>query len=149
MKLEFEREMLGTYISDHPLYEVDRQRCARRADGPIVSIRERGGGTRRAAAKAVTVGGILDRGPDSPDQGQRALRPGRARGPRRFARDQLLGRQLSRSSAGFSPRTPSSLIKVRVSDNDEELRFSAVDVERFRAGARSNANCASRFAPRT
>src|SRR5664280_2263635 len=41
VKLDFEREMLGTYISDHPLYEVEAT-LATKTDGTIISVRERG-----------------------------------------------------------------------------------------------------------
>ncbi len=57
VKLDFEREMLGTYISDHPLYEVESQ-LATKTDGSIISVRERGEELARTG-KAVTVGGIL------------------------------------------------------------------------------------------
>src|SRR3984957_17193315 len=54
VKLDFEREMLGTYISDHPLYEVESQ-LATKTDGSIISVRERGEDLARTG-KAVTVG---------------------------------------------------------------------------------------------
>ncbi len=57
VKLDFEREMLGTYISDHPLYEVEAT-LATKTDGTIISVRERGEDLARTG-KAVTVGGIL------------------------------------------------------------------------------------------
>jgi len=47
VKLDFEREMLGTYISDHPLYEIEST-LAERTDGSIISIRERGDDLARA-----------------------------------------------------------------------------------------------------
>ena len=57
VKLDFEREMLGTYISDHPLYEVVEALNAK-TDGAIVSIRERAEELARSN-KAAVVGGIL------------------------------------------------------------------------------------------
>jgi DNA polymerase-3 subunit alpha len=57
VKLDFEREMLGTYISDHPLIGV-MDSLSTKTDGAIVAIRERAEELARGS-KAVTVGGIL------------------------------------------------------------------------------------------
>ena len=57
VRLDFEREMLGTYLSDHPLYEVEGALLAK-TDGSILSVLERGEELARAG-KAITVGGIL------------------------------------------------------------------------------------------
>jgi DNA polymerase-3 subunit alpha len=86
VKLDFEREMLGTYISDHPLIGV-MDSLSTKTDGAIVAIRERAEELARGS-KAVTVGAT------APDQSQQALR---ASTPRRLgwlSRDQLLGRGL-------------------------------------------------------
>jgi len=57
VKLDFEREMLGTYISDHPLYDVIES-LSTKTDGAIVVIRERAEELARSNKPAV-VGGIL------------------------------------------------------------------------------------------
>jgi DNA polymerase-3 subunit alpha len=128
IKLDFEREMLGTYISDHPLLGV-MDSLSTKTDGAIVAIRERAEELARAS-KAVTVGGIL---------AEVQLRQTKAN--KQYARVILedLGGSLEinfsvaafERFSGFLAKDTVVLIKVRVSDNDEELRFSAVDVERF------------------
>jgi DNA polymerase-3 subunit alpha len=135
VKLDFEREMLGTYISDHPLIGV-MDSLSTKTDGAIVAIRERAEELARGS-KAVTVGGIL---------AEVQLRQTKANKP--YARVLLedLGGSLEinfsvaafERFSGFLAKDSVVLIKVRVSDNDEELRFSAVDVERFHA-ERANA----------
>jgi DNA polymerase-3 subunit alpha len=134
VKLDFEREMLGTYISDHPLYGV-MESLSTKTDGAIVAIRERAEELSRSP-KAVTVGGIL---------AEVQLRQTKAN--KQYARVVLedLGGSLEinfsvsafERFSGFLAKDSVVLIKVRVSDNDEELRFSAVDVERFH-GDRAN-----------
>jgi DNA polymerase-3 subunit alpha len=128
VKLDFEREMLGTYISDHPLYEVVEALSAK-TDGAIVTIRERAEELARTN-KAAVVGGIL---------AEVQLRQTKANKP--YARVVLedLGGSLEinfsvsafERFSGFLAKDAIVVMKVRVSDNDEELRFSAVDVERF------------------
>jgi DNA polymerase-3 subunit alpha len=128
IKLDFEREMLGTYISDHPLLGV-MDSLSTKTDGAIVAIRERAEELARGS-KAVTVGGIL---------AEVQLRQTKAN--KQYARVILedLGGSLEinfsvaafERFSGFLAKDNVVLIKVRVSDNDEELRFSAVDVERF------------------
>jgi DNA polymerase-3 subunit alpha len=128
IKLDFEREMLGTYISDHPLLGV-MDSLSTKTDGAIVAIRERAEELARGS-KAVTVGGIL---------AEVQLRQTKAN--KQYARVILedLGGSLEinfsvaafERFSGFLAKDTVVLIKVRVSDNDEELRFSAVDVERF------------------
>ena len=134
VKLDFEREMLGTYISDHPLYGV-MESLSTKTDGAIVAIRERAEELSRSP-KAVTVGGIL---------AEVQIRQTKAN--KQYARVVLedLGGSLEinfsvaafERFSGFLAKDSVVLIKVRVSDNDEELRFSAVDVERFH-GERAN-----------
>jgi DNA polymerase-3 subunit alpha len=130
VKLDFEREMLGTYISDHPLYEVVEALSAK-TDGAIISIRERAEELARSN-KAAVVGGIL---------AEVQIRQTKANKP--YARVILedLGGSLEvnfsvsafERFSGFLAKDTIVVMKVRVSDNDEELRFSAVDVERFHA----------------
>ena len=122
VKLDFEREMLGTYISDHPLYEVGEP-LARRPMVSIVSVRERAEELARTN-KAVVVGRHTRRGPDSSDQSQQAVRARHLRGPRRFAGDQLLVATFERFS-GFLAKDNDRAGEGARPDIDEELRFSA------------------------
>jgi DNA polymerase-3 subunit alpha len=125
VKLDFEREMLGTYISDHPLYEVEAT-LATKTDGTIISIRERGEDLARTG-KAVTVGGILA------EVQIRTTKMGK-----QYARvilEDLGGSMEINFSAnnfekfsGFLAKDNIVLMKVRPG-YEEELRFSALDVE--------------------
>ncbi|HEY1761389.1 MAG TPA: DNA polymerase III subunit alpha [Acidimicrobiales bacterium] len=130
VKLDFEREMLGTYISDHPLYDLI-EALSTKTDGAIVAIRERAEELARTNKPAV-VGGIL---------AEVQLRQTKAN--KTYARVVLedLGGSLEinfsvsafERFSGFLAKDAIVVMKVRVSDNDDELRFSAVDVERFHA----------------
>ncbi len=125
VKLDFEREMLGTYISDHPLYEVETQ-LATKTDGSIISVRERGEELARTG-KAVTVGGILA------EVQIRTTKMGK-----QYARVVLedLGASMEinfsannfERFSGFLTKDNIVLVKVRPG-YEEELRFSAMDVE--------------------
>ena len=125
VKLDFEREMLGTYISDHPLYEVESQ-LATKTDGSIISVRERGEELARTG-KAVTVGGILA------EVQIRTTKMGK-----QYARVVLedLGASMEinfsannfEKYSGFLTKDNIVLVKVRPG-YEEELRFSAIDVE--------------------
>jgi DNA polymerase-3 subunit alpha len=129
VKLDFEREMLGTYISDHPLRELEGALAAR-TDGSVLSILERGEELARAG-KMVTVGGIL---------AEVQIRTTKA--GQQYARTVLedLGgsievhfsaRNFERCS-GFLAKDNVVLMKLRVDNRDEELRFSAFEVELLR-----------------
>ncbi len=125
VKLDFEREMLGTYISDHPLYEVEST-LATKTDGTIITIRERGEELARSG-KAVTVGGILA------EVQIRTTKMGK-----QYARVVLedLGGAIEinfsannfEKFSGFLSKDNIVLVKVRPG-YEEELRFSAMDVE--------------------
>jgi DNA polymerase-3 subunit alpha len=125
VKLDFEREMLGTYISDHPLYEVESQ-LATKTDGSIISVRERGEELARTG-KAVVVGGILA------EVQIRTTKMGK-----QYARVVLedLGASMEinfsannfEKFSGFLTKDNIVLVKVRPGF-EEELRFSAIDVE--------------------
>ena len=131
VKLDFEREMLGTYISDHPLYEVEGV-IATKTDGSIMSIRERSEDFVKSG-RAITVGGILS---------EVQLRSTKAGQP--YARVVLedLGGSMeinvsSRNFAkisGFLTKDNIVLMKVRLDTRDEELRFSALEVEKLSVG---------------
>ena len=126
VKLDFEREMLGTYVSDHPLYAVEKL-LATRADGTITYLKENAEADQRIA-NPFTVGGILS---------EVTLRTTKEGKP--YARTVLedLGGalELNISSAGFG-RVSGSLAKdnivlarVRFDIRDDEVRFTAVDIE--------------------
>ena len=128
VKLDFEREMLGTYLSDHPLNDIAAS-LSTRTDGTVLVVRERSEELARSG-KAVTVGGILS---------EVQLRQTKAN--KQYARVMLedLGGSMEinfsvaafEKFSGFLAKDNVVLIKVRLSENDDELRFSAVDVERF------------------
>ncbi len=125
VKLDFEREMLGTYISDHPLYEVESALVAK-TDGSITAIRERGDELAKAG-KAVTVGGIL---------AEVQLRTTKA--GQQYARVVLedLGGSMEinfsarkfEECSGFLAKDNVVLIKGRIDSRDDEIRFSALEV---------------------
>ena len=126
VKLDFEREMLGTYISDHPLYEIEGT-LATRTDGSILSIRERGDELAKTG-RAITVGGIL---------AEVQLRQTKA--GQQYARvvlEDLGGSMEINVSArnfakvsGFLAKDNIVLVKVRPDSRDDELRFTALEVE--------------------
>ena len=128
IKLDFEREMLGTYVSDHPLYGV-MDVLSTKTEGSIVSVRERAEEF-SLSSRPVVVGGIL---------AEVQIRQTKANKP--YARVILedLGGSLEvnfsvaafERFSGFLVKDSVVVMKVRVSDNDEEMRFNAVDVERF------------------
>ena len=125
VKLDFEREMLGTYISDHPLYEVESQ-LATKTDGSIISVRERGEELARTG-KAVTVGGILA------EVQIRTTKMGKQYA-RVVVEDLGASMEINFSAnnfekfSGFLAKDNIVLVKVRPGF-EEELRFSAIDVE--------------------
>ena len=126
VKLDFEREMLGTYISDHPLYEVESVLAAK-TDGTVLSIRERGEELSKSG-RAVTVGGIL---------AEVQIRTTKA--GQQYARTVLedLGGSIEinfsarnfEKCSGFLTKDNIVLMKVRIDSRDDELRFSALEVE--------------------
>ena len=127
VKLDFEREMLGTYISDHPLYEVEGALLTK-TDGTINSVRERGEELSKIG-RAITVGGILA------EVQIRTTKMGKQYA--RVVLEDLGGSMEVNFSAnnfekfsGFLAKDNIVLVKVRPSF-DEELRFSALDVERL------------------
>ncbi len=82
------------------------------------------------------------RGAGAHHQGGPGLRARRARGPRRFHRDHLLGAQRSRQCSGFLAKDNVVLVKGRLDHRDEEIRFSAAGrVAAARRGRRSR-SCA-------
>jgi DNA polymerase-3 subunit alpha len=129
VKLDFEREMLGTYISDHPLRELESALAAK-SDGSVLSIIERGEELARTG-KMVTVGGIL---------AEVQIRTTKA--GQQYARTVLedLGGSLEvnfsarnfERCSGFLTKDNIVLMKIRVDNRDEELRFSAFEVELLR-----------------
>jgi DNA polymerase-3 subunit alpha len=129
VKLDFEREMLGTYISDHPLRELETTLAAK-TDGSVLWLFEHGDELARTG-KAVTVGGIL---------AEVQIRTTKA--GQQYARTVLedLGGSLEvnfsarnfERCSGFLAKDNIVLMKIRVDNRDEELRFSAFEVELLR-----------------
>jgi DNA polymerase-3 subunit alpha len=120
--------MLGTYISDHPLNEVAEPQRSRQRRTVLSACATRSEELAQTG-QAVTVGGILS---------EVQIRTNQSQPP--YARVVLedLGASMEinfsasfEKFSGFLAKDNIVLMKVRVSDNDEELRFSAVDVERF------------------
>ena len=133
VKLDFEREMLGTFISDHPLYALEAALAAR-TDGTLVAVRERAEDLARAG-RPVTVGGLLS------EVQVRTTKSGQ-----QYARVVLedLGGSMEiifsarkfEEFSGFLAKDNVVLIKGRLDHRDEEARFSALEVTQLRAGAR-------------
>ncbi|HUX03608.1 MAG TPA: DNA polymerase III subunit alpha [Acidimicrobiales bacterium] len=125
VKLDFEREMLGTYISDHPLYEVE-DALASRTDGSIVSVRERAEDLAKVG-RPVTVGGILS------EVQIRTTKAGQQYA--RVVLEDLGGSMEINFSArkfeecsGFLAKDNIVLVKGRLDHRDDEVRFSALEV---------------------
>jgi DNA polymerase-3 subunit alpha len=129
VKLDFEREMLGTYISDHPLRDLEGA-LATKTEGSILSIRERGEELSRTG-KAVIIGGIL---------AEVQIRTTKA--GQQYARTVVedLGGSLEvtfsvknfERCSGFLAKDNIVLMKIRVSNRDDELTFSAFEVDLLR-----------------
>ena len=83
--LQFEREMLGLYVSDHPLFGLEHV-LAGAADVTIASIQA--DAERRAAERDAGRHPVV--GEPAGDQGRRALGPGGAGGPRGRDRGDVL-----------------------------------------------------------
>ena len=126
VKLDFEKEMLGTYISDHPLYAVEHVLAAK-TDGNVVSLREQAEDLAKSN-RLFRIGGIFS------EVQLRTTKEGRA-----YARTVLedLGGsvELNFSSkvfekcSGFLAKDNVVVVKVRVDVRDETPRFMAQDVE--------------------
>ncbi len=130
VKLEFEREMLGTYISDHPLYKVETALRAR-TDGTIGEVMERAEEL-VGSGRAVTVGGILT---------EVQVRTTKAGQP--YARvvledlggstEIIFSARTFAACSGYLAKDNVVLVKGRLDHRDEEVRFSAMDVSVLRA----------------
>ncbi len=126
--LDFEREMLGTYVSNHPLRDV-AARLSLRTDGTVGEIRERAEELARTG-KVVTVGGILA------EVQLRQTKVGRTYA--RVVLEDLGGAMELNFSVnafekygGFLAKDRVVLARIRVSENDEEVRCNALEVEPF------------------
>ena len=125
VKLDFEREMLGTYISDHPLFEIE-SRLLTKTSGTLLSIRENGEELVRAG-RYVTVGGILSEVKVLPTKsGQQYAR---------VTIEDLTGSMEINFSTkkfeecgGYLVKDAIVLIEGRLDERDEEIRFSAMKV---------------------
>ncbi len=125
VKLDFEREMLGTYISDHPLYAV-ADALAARTDGSIVTIRERADELAQAG-RPVTIGGVL---------AEVQVRTTRAGQP--YARvvledlggalEVIISAKKFDECSGLLAKDNVVLVKGRIDVRDEEVRFNVLDL---------------------
>jgi len=133
VKLDFEREMLGTYVSDHPLYSVT-QLISARSDGDIAELRER---SAELASRhhVFRVGGLFS---------EVQLR--KTKDDRDYARTVLedLGSSIEinvssnafRDVAGMLVKDKIVIATVRVDDRDQDgFRYSMTKIEEVRAGA--------------
>ena len=130
VKLDFEREMLGTFISDHPLYAVESALAAK-TDGTIVAVRERAEDLARLG-RPVTVGGLLTevqiRTTKSGQQYARVVLEDLG-----GAMEIIFSARKFEECSGFLAKDNVVLIKGRLDHRDEEVRFSAMDVTQLRA----------------
>ncbi|MGH9020072.1 MAG: DNA polymerase III subunit alpha [Acidimicrobiales bacterium] len=130
VKLDFEREMLGTYISDHPLYKLVAALAAR-TDGTIAKVMERAEEL-VGQARSVTVGGLLT---------EVQVRTTRAGQP--YARvvledlggamEIIFSTRAFEKCSGYLAKDNVVLVKGRLDHRDEEVRFSALEVSLLRA----------------
>ncbi len=125
VKLDFEREMLGTYISDHPLYAVSDVLAAK-TDGSIVVIRERAEELARLN-RPVTIGGILAevqiRTTKSGHQYARVVLEDLG-----GALEIILSARKFEECGGFLAKDNIVLVKGRIDVRDEEVRFNVLDL---------------------
>ncbi len=125
VKLDFEREMLGTYISDHPLYAV-ADALAARTDGSIDSVRERAEEL-SLAGRPVTIGGLLA------EVQVRTTRAGQ-----QYARvvvedlggalEVIISARKFDELSGYLAKDNVVLLKGRIDLRDDEVRFSVLDL---------------------
>ena len=126
VKLDFEREMLGTYISDHPLYAVEHL-LATKTDGPLVSLREQADELAKSN-RPFKIGGIFS------EVQLRTTKDGRSYA-RTVVEDLGGSVEVNFSSkvfercSGYLAKDNVVIVKVRVDVRDEEPRFGALDVE--------------------
>ena len=129
VKLDFEREMLGTYISDHPLYAVEHA-LATKTDGTLVSLREQAEDLAKAN-RPFKIGGIFS------EVQLRTTKDGRAYA-RTVVEDLGGSIEVNFSSkvfdkcSGYLAKDNIVVVKVRVDVRDDEPRFGAIDVEVLR-----------------
>ncbi len=129
VKLDFEREMLGTYISDHPLYAVEHV-LASKTDGSLVSLREQAEDLAKSN-RPFKIGGIFS------EVQLRTTKDGRAYA-RTVVEDLAGSVEVNFSSkvfekcSGYLAKDNIVVVKVRVDVRDEEPRFGAIDVEVLR-----------------
>jgi len=129
VKLDFEREMLGTFISDHPLNEAAKT-LAQRTDGSILEVLMRAEDV-AAGGRPVVIGGILT---------EVQLRTTKAEA-KPYARVMLedmsgavevnIGTRNFDKCAGYLVKDNIVLMKVRIDAHDEEIRFSALEIEKL------------------
>ncbi len=126
VKLDFEREMLGTYVSDHPLYAVEHV-LATKTDGTLVSLREQADELAKSN-RPFKIGGIFS------EVQLRTTKDGRS-----YARTVVedlggsvevnFSSKVFEKCSGYLAKDNIVIVKVRVDVRDEEPRFGAMDVE--------------------
>ncbi|MDH2903183.1 MAG: DNA polymerase III subunit alpha [Actinomycetota bacterium] len=126
VKLDFEREMLGTYVSDHPLYAVEHV-LATKTDGTLVSLREQADELAKSN-RPFKIGGIFS------EVQLRTTKDGRA-----YARTVVedlggsvevnFSSKVFEKCSGYLAKDNIVVVKVRVDVRDDEPRFGAMDVE--------------------
>ncbi len=129
VKLDFEREMLGTYVSDHPLYRV-ADALASQTDGTIDSVRDRAEEL-AATGAVVTLGGLL---------AEVQIRTTRA--GQQYARlvledltgsvEVIVSARKFQDFSGFLAKDNVVLLRVRLDSRDEEFRLTLLDVKELR-----------------
>ena len=135
VKLEFEREMLGTFISDHPLYKV-ADALAARTDGSLAEVRERAE-EYAGSGKTVTLGGLLT------EVQVRTTRAGQ-----QYARvvledlsgstELIVSARRFEHVSGYLDKDRVVLVKGRFDSRDDDYRLNILDVQPLSVGPGGN-----------
>ena len=108
--LSFEREMLGLYVSDHPLFGVEHV-LTQHADTPIAALTSDDAG--QPEGSMVTIAGPDHRAAGQAHQEGRPLGDRHGRGPRRRHRVPVLPQRLHDRRPDAAARTPSPWCAAR------------------------------------
>ncbi len=135
VQLEFEREMLGTFISDHPLYKV-ADALAARTDGSLAEVRERAE-EYAGSGKTVTLGGLLT------EVQVRTTRAGQ-----QYARvvledlsgstELIVSARRFEQVSGYLDKDRVVLVKGRFDSRDDDYRLNILDVQPLSVGPGGN-----------
>ena len=126
--LQFEREMLGLYVSDHPLFGVEHV-LAGAADVTDRRAAGRGAPTSRRSSRWPASCPSVNR---RVTKAGRAVGAGHARGPRGLDRGDVLPADLRAGRAAPSPRTPIVAVKGRTDAREDTVKLIAVRPDRPR-----------------